>query len=150
MPIKCILKQQPLFLTPVKKCMNWHICKLISVFLQWPHLLCVLGCCILRLRKAESISRPHNLCVAVLWGRRKERGLLKQVLRQEGAVDFRFLVAWREREETVTLSPNVSGPYLLLICTDLPQKETPQEPRSSCSLPTLSLLSPSSDPKKPS
>lgn len=110
MPIKCLLKQQRLFLTPVKKCMNWHICKLISVFLQWPKLPCVLGCCILCLGKAENTSDSHNLYVAVLWGSRKERGFLKHVLKQEGAVDFRFSVAWREREDRPSLSP------LIVIC----------------------------------
>lgn len=149
MPIKCLLKWQPPFLTPVRKCMNWHICKLISVFLQWPQFPCFLGCCILCLRKAENISCSHNLCIAVLWGKRKERGFLKQVLRQERAVDFRFSASWRERRNSLFVSWCFRG-RLLFFCIDLPQMETPQEPWSSCPLPTLSLLSPSSDPKKPS
>lgn len=121
MPIKCVLKWQPPFLTPVKKCMNWHICKLISVFLQWPRLPYVLGCCILCLRKAKNISYSQNLCAA------GESSFLKQVLRQEGGVVFSFSVAWRKKKRQYLCLLIFQGPYLLFICIDLPQAETPWE-----------------------
>lgn len=141
MPIKCVLKWQPPFLTPVKKCMNWHICKLISVFLQWPRLPSVLGCCILCPRKAKNISHSQNLCAA------GEMSFLKQVLRQEGGVDFRFSVAWRKRRDSIFVSWLFRGPICYSFALIYPRQKLLGN--SSYPLPTLSLFSPSSDPRKP-
>lgn len=140
MPIKCVLKWQPPFLTPVKKCMNWHICKLISVFLQWPRLPYVLGCCILCLRKAKNISYSQNLCAA------GESSFLKQVLRQEGGVVFSFSVAWRKRRDSIFVSWFSRGPTCSFALIYPRQKLLWN---SSYPLPTLSLFLPS-DSKKPS
>lgn len=77
--------------------MNWHICKLILAFLHWPWLPAFWADAFYASGK-QSRSAPHGLCTTALWGKRRERGFLKLLLRQGG------ILGWGEGEETVLLS----------------------------------------------
>lgn len=90
--------------------MNRHICKLILAFLPWPWLPAFWAAAFYASGKQRA-SATQRLCTAALGGRRKDRGLLKLLLRQGGAVDFGL---GREREDTVPLSLNISGTLFVI------------------------------------
>lgn len=72
---------------------------------------CILGCCILRLRKAESIS--HSQALHRSTGRQEEgEGAPKAAA--EARRGRGFWLGGREREETVPLSLNVSGTLFII------------------------------------
>lgn len=89
---------------------------------------CILGCCILRLRKAESIS--HSEALHHSTGRQEEgQGAPKAAA--EARRGCGFWLGERERRQPLCLLM-FQGPSLLFICIDLQQMEPPEEPRSCC------------------
>lgn len=108
--------------------MNWHICKLILAFLPQPWLPAFWAAAFYASGKQRT-SATHRLCIEALWGRRKERGFLKLLLRQGGAVGSGL---GRERRQSLCLLM-FQGPSLLFICVDLQEMEPPEEPWPCCS-----------------
>lgn len=88
--------------------MNWHICKLILAFLHWSWLPAFWADAFYASGKQRR-SAPQGLCTTALWGKRRERGFLKLLLRQGG------ILAWGQREETVLLSLNASGIFFVIL-----------------------------------
>lgn len=78
---------------------------------------CILGWCILCLRKAENTSHSW-----ALHSKGKEREFLKLLMLRQGGI-----LAWGERGDDPSVSWCFRGP-LLLICIDLQHMEPPEDP----------------------
>lgn len=88
---------------------------------------CILGWCILCLRKAEELSHSRALPLSAV-RQEEERGVPKAA-----AEERRNFGLGRDRRQSFCLLM-FQGPSLLLIFIDLHQMEPPEDPRSCCPL----------------